>query len=530
MSSERKSHHALQRRRTRTRSSSCSSKVYQDVAGAQLLERVVAATEDDESAMNCISTIATGKITSTISEVGEHGFEHCRPLIAAYESSKQSKKRRFVNVLIKISNSYYNTSARKVCSEQGIDIDIETHSSKILVKDTRSKKSADVTSNKGGEGSELSLDEITWLSERQSESIVDANLAVNKKLLKKGPHKKIIDDSSSIDQTDEDDSDFDESSRPWSKGKRNDIKSKGIHKDEEINDSNGRKKKEYSIDNDTPKDFFPDKSIQEKIVDSNRGKSITIEKENGSSVINKRMEKRVPKKAGAIPKKVSNCTNKTKSLLMNMPIPKSNSSEKSKHMSSYEDKKTIVENIYQSSSAQKPPPNDVSSDNFRKKTPNKSSLHEDKVTISHRDNDLPNSLLPKVESKIINSELQSASKRLNLKVDLHSSIPSFKGLEHVMNSIIGRKGNNEDHTISKLPQEHANTGYTIDMNGSFLPESPNDTFDFYDLDTPKLKIIEHKIPIFPEDFLNSGHNNDDLPLSWWGIVEPPKEILELHSK
>jgi len=46
--------------------------------------------------------------------------------------------------------------------------------------------------------------------------------------------------------------------------------------------------------------------------------------------------------------------------------------------------------------------------------------------------------------------------------------------------------------------------------------------DFFELDSRGLPIIDPIVPIFPEDF-EPGQKNWDL--SWWGVFEPPKELL-----
>lgn len=46
--------------------------------------------------------------------------------------------------------------------------------------------------------------------------------------------------------------------------------------------------------------------------------------------------------------------------------------------------------------------------------------------------------------------------------------------------------------------------------------------DFFELDSSGLPIIDPIVPIFPEDF-GPGQKNWDL--SWWGVFEPPKELL-----
>ena len=48
-------------------------------------------------------------------------------------------------------------------------------------------------------------------------------------------------------------------------------------------------------------------------------------------------------------------------------------------------------------------------------------------------------------------------------------------------------------------------------------------FDFFVTDDPKEEAEPaHPIPMFPEDL---GSKQKEWPLSWWGIVEPPKDLI-----
>merc|ERR1719296_187200 len=70
------------------------------------------------------------------------------------------------------------------------------------------------------------------------------------------------------------------------------------------------------------------------------------------------------------------------------------------------------------------------------------------------------------------------------------------------------------------------SGTNINFNGSFIisdDDHDDDRYDFYDRDEDGNIVVQPKIPIFPEDFTGEQKS---WPLSWWGIVEPPKEFLD----
>ena len=74
-------------------------------------------------------------------------------------------------------------------------------------------------------------------------------------------------------------------------------------------------------------------------------------------------------------------------------------------------------------------------------------------------------------------------------------------------------------------------------NGS-LCKTASDSYDFFDEDDFGRPITTSaKIPMFPEDFKSgqyrdrtTGQVQTEWPLSWWGIVQPSKELLDEHRR
>jgi len=62
----------------------------------------------------------------------------------------------------------------------------------------------------------------------------------------------------------------------------------------------------------------------------------------------------------------------------------------------------------------------------------------------------------------------------------------------------------------------------IDWNGSFMLNEEN-KYDFYDQDKDGNIVMQPKVPMFPESFPEGARL---WPLEWWGIVEPPKELID----
>lgn len=64
--------------------------------------------------------------------------------------------------------------------------------------------------------------------------------------------------------------------------------------------------------------------------------------------------------------------------------------------------------------------------------------------------------------------------------------------------------------------------FNDDKKGHDSDDESDQRYDFFDRDKDE-KIVKQKwIPMFPEDFSSS---KDQWPLSWWGIVEPPKHLM-----
>ena len=60
------------------------------------------------------------------------------------------------------------------------------------------------------------------------------------------------------------------------------------------------------------------------------------------------------------------------------------------------------------------------------------------------------------------------------------------------------------------------------QSGSFITDSGNQ-YDFFDEDESGNIVLQPTVPIFPEDF---PEGQPEWPLSWWGVVEPSKELLD----
>lgn len=55
----------------------------------------------------------------------------------------------------------------------------------------------------------------------------------------------------------------------------------------------------------------------------------------------------------------------------------------------------------------------------------------------------------------------------------------------------------------------------VDLSGTFLRHDP---YDFLEFNVAGEVVVEHKHPMFPEDFSRAGMK--EHPLSWWGVLDP----------
>lgn len=80
------------------------------------------------------------------------------------------------------------------------------------------------------------------------------------------------------------------------------------------------------------------------------------------------------------------------------------------------------------------------------------------------------------------------------------------------------------HSAEESTNKNDSTkGGVIDWDGTFLPQTIEERFDYFgdDEDYDKKK----PIPMFPEDF---KEGQKEWPLSWWGIIKPSQEVLNMH--
>jgi len=69
----------------------------------------------------------------------------------------------------------------------------------------------------------------------------------------------------------------------------------------------------------------------------------------------------------------------------------------------------------------------------------------------------------------------------------------------------------------------------INMAGTFLPQTDNEKYDFFDIDHYGEISLQPKVPMFPEDFSNQINGRQEWPLSWWGVESPPEDILAMQD-
>ena len=69
-----------------------------------------------------------------------------------------------------------------------------------------------------------------------------------------------------------------------------------------------------------------------------------------------------------------------------------------------------------------------------------------------------------------------------------------------------------------IMKDKSNTN-TIDWHGSFFPTDNEERLDFGNLEQ------DRSVPMFPEDF----SKQKQWPLTWWGIIPPPDELLRIHN-
>jgi len=84
----------------------------------------------------------------------------------------------------------------------------------------------------------------------------------------------------------------------------------------------------------------------------------------------------------------------------------------------------------------------------------------------------------------------------------------------------------KDSLLMSSGRSAATSSLQVDWSASFMTSEENQ-YDFFDRDEfGNLITNESKIPIFPEDF--TSNEQRPWPLSWWGIVAPTQELLNVH--
>jgi len=105
------------------------------------------------------------------------------------------------------------------------------------------------------------------------------------------------------------------------------------------------------------------------------------------------------------------------------------------------------------------------------------------------------------------------SKRVELEQKIH------KDLNVLIFEVLEGKGRIKSNSTMKIEDQKEKSN-VIDCHGSFLPTDDQERFDFGDLEQ------DRPVPIFPEDF---SSKQKQWPLSWWGIISPSDEVLDMHD-
>jgi hypothetical protein len=83
---------------------------------------------------------------------------------------------------------------------------------------------------------------------------------------------------------------------------------------------------------------------------------------------------------------------------------------------------------------------------------------------------------------------------------------------------------NITHSVEETTNKNdTSKGGLIDWDGTFIPQTMEERFDYFGDDEDYSK--KKPIPMFPEDF---KEGEKEWPLSWWGIMKPSQEVLDMH--
>eukprot|EP00551_Chaetoceros_affinis_P010177 CAMPEP_0203676094 /NCGR_PEP_ID=MMETSP0090-20130426/23316_1 /ASSEMBLY_ACC=CAM_ASM_001088 /TAXON_ID=426623 /ORGANISM="Chaetoceros affinis, Strain CCMP159" /LENGTH=557 /DNA_ID=CAMNT_0050542517 /DNA_START=123 /DNA_END=1796 /DNA_ORIENTATION=- len=333
------------------------------------------------------------------------------------------------------------------------------------------------------------------------------------------------------DEDDDDDDDEDYEDKPWQK-KRAKPQSKGSNVSDIANTRQPNdvpKKKKQRVDNNI-------KEIKED--DSNQKlKKSNAEIRNNSKITNKISDI-----------KKNSTDKKVPSLIANMVLQAPNK-DKSYHritdwkpQEEYAKKQSRNNNKPTSSSSGTP------SSNARQKgqSPIPPS-QQDRKGNSYKDT--PNKLTTKTTTSL-SSQQQGAHQKNNnknndaFKFGRERNEKITKDLNRLIEKVVESKGKSSSATaiddllqpsdflgqdsMSRSPmRDGASTTDTIDWNGSFIPRTDEERYDFFERDEKgRIKEDSTLKPMFPEDF---KRGQKEWPLQWWGIIPTPREIEALHE-
>jgi len=241
-----------------------------------------------------------------------------------------------------------------------------------------------------------------------------------------------------------------------------------------------------------------------------------IPKKNKSKIF---VDQIIPKKINIIPKKINSTPKKINS------IPKKINSIPKKNITKFKSTKSLLYNIpkplengLNGNTLFKEGNRDVGNEGISSDTTMKRhDVGENKSLLSNGDmQEKMNDNWPLQKDNEVELVI-SQSKSSSLPEQTSNEYKIYKELNKLLEIV----------TAPKIYD--GSSGSNINMAGTFLPQTDNEKYDFFDIDHYGEISLQPKVPMFPEDFSNQINGRQEWPLSWWGVESPPKDILAMQD-